>query len=163
MENLWSLDIAEVKVNTPKEILDEQAYWLGQITKNLITAEVEVDDYALRKGIFDNNFYIVAPTLDNYRYRLFTVEHDMDIYPLKIDLDEKLYQEIGGTNGGTSIEIDNELQFKEILEKVFHAHRTKHIVGVLNSQIRSFYPPEMDFKQNRVETQVVSQSEDNYF
>src|SRR5262249_4159619 len=29
-------------------------------------------------------FSFVAPTLDNYRYRLFRVEHGIDLYPLRI-------------------------------------------------------------------------------
>jgi hypothetical protein len=89
MDNLWPEDIGQTDdETTPLTILQEQAKLLGTRTQNIITAIVETEIGDGYKAAFTHDFYIVAPILQNYRYRLFSVTHDIDFYPLSVYLEE---------------------------------------------------------------------------
>jgi hypothetical protein len=79
--SLWG-DLSTLKtIRTPKTILAEQAEILNQATKGLIRAEI----MSSQGG--ENLTYsltIIAPILNNYRYLVCNVQHDINIYPCKI-------------------------------------------------------------------------------
>jgi hypothetical protein len=174
MQDLWPDDIAVLDTKPPTTILKEQATLLGEKTKNIITAEVEQIDHMniflthdengkdMGKDIkikFGYNFYIVAPALGNYRYELFSLYYDIEMYPLYIFPDEDIYIEFHNNRAkvhrsciphpqirenlrnkfGKNIEenciiAESEEEFLDALKQIFNAQKTKKIIGSLLAQ-----------------------------
>jgi hypothetical protein len=81
--DLWPNDIDVTEVLTPLAIMRYQAGQLRQRTKSLLEAEVDTEEPDGGKVV--HHFDIVAPALDRYRYRLFTVSHDRAlVYPVTL-------------------------------------------------------------------------------
>lgn len=130
--NLWPEDIAVTDVVAPVSILKEQASLLGERTKNLVEGSVTP---GLGKGVnvllkdrFNYDFDLVAPALNHYRYRLFSISHGVEFYPLIIDvtaLDTDQFQ------------LYNEEEFLKALEALFSSEKTKGIIGSLIAQSRA--------------------------
>lgn len=162
MQDLWSKNIGKRIDNSPVSIMREQAKLLGQKTNNLVEAEVGIG--SPNNGSFVYHFYIVASTLNDYHFRLFTVEHDIDIYPLTIYVDEVLGEELGvgpsrtiaaemqkqvskalpnilhsPTTGHYLISVLSESEFVDNLGKILNSKRTQQVISVLLSQVNADY------------------------
>jgi hypothetical protein len=164
MTNLWPAEITEVsEITPPVVILDQQAAMLGNMTKNIILAEIksekeaifvlETDDF-LYKYEFSYAFYIVAPILDNYRYNLLTIWHNIDLYPVVVNVEENIYKEIykdfddkitfspwalrvqyeGKNQVEDSFMANSKKEFLDILKAIFGASKTKRIISALLAQ-----------------------------
>src|SRR5262245_38143551 len=98
MTDLWPTDIEKAeKLETPVSILKQQASLLGERTNQIVTAKVAQTDKD--HGLPDSDdfayvFFIAAPALGNYRYRLFTVAHGIELYPLVFKLDTDIKAEL---------------------------------------------------------------------
>jgi len=138
---------------------------LGKKTNNLVEAEVvQLEPKISEKIEFNYVFLIVAPALDNYRYKLFTISYGINLYPLAIDVDRDIRAEILpdareredqirkreslvaqlGTESAIDWEeivdrrrlvAESEDEFVEILKKIFSAKKTKRVIGALLSMI----------------------------
>jgi len=121
--DLWPADIAvTANLQTPVTILREQALLLGEKTKNVVEAEVISGGNNIE---FTHSFILVAPALENYKYRLFTVRHPVELYPLWINFDS--------WNEEPS-EVDSEEEFVKELKVIFAHKRTKDIIQALIAQ-----------------------------
>ncbi len=126
MNDLWAEDIVTGTVNTPVAILREQASLLGKKTQNLVLAEV-----ASSAGYqFKHRFKITAPALGDYAYTLFSIEHPIGLYPLKMDLDGELADELEWDDE----EINDESKFIKFLDRILKAERTKQIIRTFLAQ-----------------------------
>src|SRR5271166_5255710 len=78
--DLWPKAKFETDIVTPVSIMRRQAALLGEKTQQLLTAEVNTTAIGTQ---MTHSFRLVAPTLDNYRFELFSVVHKVDeLYPL---------------------------------------------------------------------------------
>src|SRR5437867_9307579 len=115
--NLWPEDIAVTEAVAPVSILKDQASKLAERTKNLVEARVRNSARDSYDDDFAYDFELVAPALNNYRYRLFAISHDVQFYPLFIHdceaFDEK------------DVPVDDEEQFLKVLKVIFSSERTK--------------------------------------
>ena len=147
LEDLWPEDIDVTDELPPVSILKEQAALLGQRTKNLVEGRVRggISDYARTqfhyrgsdypRTQFHYTFELVAPALENYRYELFSISHDVDIYPLIVEWDSPdnaMLSQVAGERG-----IENEEQFIGALEIIFSSDRTRKVISSLISQSRA--------------------------
>ena len=124
--DLWP-DIEQSQVVPPVAILREQAAALGKKTHNLLNGRVQTRTNGTR---FVHTFYIVAPTLDDYSYELFSIEHGPDQYPVQAP----------GRPGPMPrimerIETDKELI--DYVREVLNSDRTKKVVGSLLAQVKA--------------------------
>jgi hypothetical protein len=121
--SLWPNDIAISNNNlrAPVTILRQQATFLGEQTQNLVVAEVNSEN---RDGTFWYGFNLVAPALGNYRYRLFSIIHSINFYPIEIDF--------FGVDG--LIKVSSEQEFIESLKTIFASEKTKQVVQALMAQ-----------------------------
>jgi hypothetical protein len=117
--DLWG-DIQPSAVRTPVAILREQAALLGNNTQNLVEAKVETSGIA---GNFIHSFNLVAPALDNYKYKLFTVHHGPELYPISVN---------DQTNA-----LETEERFVDWLRQRLSSDKTRKIVGNLLAQATS--------------------------
>lgn len=138
MHDLWPNDLKMTgDVKPPSTVLKEQAALLGTRTRNIVLAEVIRSELELRVGnSLEFSFYIVAPALGNYRYRLFTVLHPVvNLYPVNIFLDDDVYHEITEgdvqANGRAVLKAATQAEFEDILRKVFASSKTRQIINSL--------------------------------
>ena len=77
-------------MRAPVTILKEQATFLGQRTKNIVIVKV----FRLETGTstFKYAFNVVGPAIGNYTYRLFTMSHGAEFYPLTLALHSGLLE-----------------------------------------------------------------------
>ena len=138
MRDLWPEDFGHIsELKAPVTILKEQASLLGKKTSNLVEAEV-VQYSSPTPGKFDYTFYIVAPVLDNYKYKLFTISHGIDSYPVTIYVGEDMQAEIDLaeidlTEPREKLVAESESEFVEVLKKIFSTEKTKRAIGTLLS------------------------------
>jgi hypothetical protein len=140
--DLWPDDIATKRVRAPITILREQAAVLGQKTRNLVQGDVVNNQRMSTNEYFVYDFYIEAPTLDNYSYKLLSVYHHISLYPLEINVEESIFQEVlsdlnVGQNeaGEPTIFVDSEEGFVEALRLIFRADKTMRVITALLSQV----------------------------
>ena len=172
MTDLWPDSIETAKVKSPAALLREQASLLGRKTRNLVQAEVkgggrqrdyfenvitesilkqaEFKGESPQRDYFHYSFQIVAPALDYYRYELFTITHDIQLYPLIICLEHDIYSEIERFSNflvkteENKFEIKSENEFLEILKAVFGSEKTRRVITALLSQLDFSWRPEDD-------------------
>ncbi len=136
MEDLWpdDDDIKLVtKIKAPVAILKEQAALLGEKTDNIVTAMVvSYSPAGLELRRFHYIFYIEAPILAGYRYELFTMSHDIELYPVYFSVDESI--KIAVFDREVKIIANSEAEFIGILKKIFNSDKTKKIIGAIFSQ-----------------------------
>ena len=104
----------------PATILREQAALLREKTNQLVEGDVRsysVDDSP--KLPFRHDFNVVVPSLGNWRYRLFTVVHGVELYPLRVQASFDTF------------ECQTEEQFTEVLRQVLADPTTLKVVSSL--------------------------------
>lgn len=128
MSNLSSIfdGVIEESITVPPvAVLNELAQELNKITKGLLFARVgqkiNSEDHS-----FILDFYIVAPSLNNYSYEAFTVIHDLGLYPLSI-----------WSNSNEFIaEADNQEEFEKALKWIFSSPGIKKVINGLLAQVK---------------------------
>lgn len=118
-QNLWP-DFAVEPLKSPKAILKEQASFLMEKTQNILSAEVDTSQ--ANDGKITHSFFVVAPALDNYRYKIFHVSHSVIFYPMSLTWN-------GGMYG-----IDSEGAYVRMLKEIFNYPDTIRIIQSLMSQ-----------------------------
>ena len=128
--NLWPEDIALTQIVAPVAILKEQAALLGERTKNLVEGRVtqRKRDY-LYPLTLTYDFDLVAPALDHYQYRLFSISHDVEFYPLTIDNSDAL--------NDNQLHVNDEEEFLSALGQIFSSDKTKGVIKSLVAQSRA--------------------------
>src|SRR5882757_7771035 len=116
--DLWGKFQAEA-VRTPVAILREQAALLGKKTQNVVEARVDSGSSGIG---FYHSFNLVVPALDEYTYQLFTIRHDVDLYPIRLD------------DGNHA---KNEQEFTDWLGRKLSAPDTLRVVQNLLAQAKS--------------------------
>lgn len=139
MIDLWAEDIGLIAVKTPVAILKEQASLLGRKTKNLLVGEITA--WSPSPCQFGYRFNISAPAI-NYKYSLFAIYYDINMYPMGMILDESVADElrlnerykdlVADQNKVT--QIASEEMLIEILGIILKSHRTKQVVNSLLAQ-----------------------------
>lgn len=126
--DLWPSDINVLpNISTPVSLLREQATLLGEKTYGLVEAEVRSggDKDEDKYSQFIHTFYLVAPALDNYRHKLFTVTHKVELYPLTIRFSNQDFL------------ANDSAQFTECLKKIFADEKTKSVIQAFIAQSRT--------------------------
>jgi hypothetical protein len=150
IDNLWPEEIASPTEEVPPiTILKQQASLLGQMTRNIVEAEVETASTDI-EGVLRHTLYLVAPALNFYRYPLLDVEHKItSMYParIKVRSAEKQQKDIRDDIWDfQKSPADNEEEFKDKLKSVFADEETKRIIGVLLAQSGQKRP---DFRKRK--------------
>lgn len=117
--DFWG-EIETTEVKTPLSIMREQAAALGPRTKNLVEAKVDTET---RGGEFIHTFELVVPALEDYTYRLFQVQHSVEMYPIRVK--------------GTPIELETEETFTAWLRERLSSEKTRKLVSNLLAQAQS--------------------------
>lgn len=135
IRDLWPKDLSMIsKSNSPSSILMEQAEILAQKTGDLVRAEVITPEIPIHSGFLDYNFFIVAPRLNHYRYRLFSIWYDLNLYPVFFELDSDIDAEVRGKKRG-ELRAKSEQEYIDLLGKILNAEKTRRIIRTLVSLV----------------------------
>ncbi len=137
--------IEENLVKPPVAVLKELALGLEKRTTGLLVGEVVQDNLNSK---FHLRFYIKAPSLNNYRYNVFEIEHDLSFYPLRIKaIDDDIFKStpnalsdfdgFGGSKEYLYVNIKDQQELEEILKKIFSSSQVKRVINGLLAQIKS--------------------------
>lgn len=132
-DDLWPTDLADIEpISVPSAILMEQADVLRRKTYSVLEGSI----HNSRESDMDDDdliwhFLIYCPIL-KYSFELFHIYHSVELYPLRLWCEDP---EI--SHGATTINIDSEEEFKNILRRIFSSKRTKRILVSLISQAKS--------------------------
>ncbi len=122
IESLWGdLEFSEL-METPVTILRRQAALIGEQTNRVIEGVVET------RGADDTFVYelsLVMPSLDNYQFKLISVQHDISLYPLTI---YRLYVDSG------VYPCRNEDEYLATLRSILSSTEVHSIIRALYSQ-----------------------------
>lgn len=125
-DDLWPEEIGSVEVEPPITVIRKQAALLGNKTSNLVEGivkrMVEGDDVVI-------SFYLNAPALNDYRYKLFSVYHNIaDLYPVETLRDDEQHRPDG---------IKDEEELSDYLRSKFNSGKTLAIIRSLMVQSRA--------------------------
>ena len=128
-ESLWPKDLVSTIPAVPLTLIKDQAAHLGRLTNNIVGANVKtrVDE----DGDFWIAFTIVAPALGSYEYKLFSLWHGPDLYPIRV--------------AGTENSLEDESSLRDFLRDTFASKTTIKIVQALIAQARSVTMDEDDY------------------
>lgn len=87
MSDFWPEELGSTTPEPPVSILREQARHLSSRTKGFLEGIVSTtrEKKEGEEDLFHHVFFIVAPMLDNYSYRLLWVVHSINLYPVTIE------------------------------------------------------------------------------
>jgi len=119
-DDLWPEGQSEIK--PPVTILREQASFLNNKKWGL---RGEIDKLPSNDNSFHYVFFIEVPAIDNYRYMLFGIRHDINMYPLNFIIDSK---EIAYGIFDGDMAADSEENFIEKLKNIFNS---KEVIQIL--------------------------------
>ena len=123
--DLWPKDIGDSKLTPPLKILREQAGFLSEKTGGLVAAEVTTQ--VVSNEMIHNTFVLVVPSLDDYRYELFEVRHQVSFYPCDI-------LPRSGHNLPNYMDLPREDKFVEALGSLFGSLEIKRLIHSLVAQ-----------------------------
>ncbi|MVM33645.1 hypothetical protein GO755_26640 [Spirosoma sp. HMF4905] len=118
-QNLWP-EFEFIPARQPKTILREQANFLIQKTKNILSADIESSQ---SRDLIYHRFIIYAPALNNYRYELLVVRHTIITYPLDVFFEGEAFSTA-----------NDEGELLNALSNIFNHPSTKKVLDSLLSQ-----------------------------
>lgn len=121
VEDLWPGNIAESNLVTPLAILREQGALLGEKTRQLVRGEVDTQTVGT---MLVHHFQVAAPTL-NYRYELFSAQHNVNFYPLVV------------RHKNENVSVKDEAEFKAKLKELLADQHTVNVVHSILAQVRT--------------------------
>jgi len=124
--DLWPKEIVATDITTPAAIMQMQASLLSKRTNYKLRGAVETTTAG---STLLQTFYIVAPSLENYRYELFAVYHGAVPYPVRVKSAPQDVKDLGFL-------MENEQEFLAWLRAVLASSETKRVVGALLAQVK---------------------------
>jgi hypothetical protein len=122
-EDLWGDLPTGDTMRTPHAVMLEQANLLTKKTSGMLVSDVARGTQSDR---FINQLFIMAPSLNNYRYNVISVSHDVTLYPARI---------FSAPFPNRTVEDEEEL--KVALREAFTASEVRKVISALLAQIRS--------------------------
>lgn len=113
----------DYEVKLPIVVLKELGQALEKKTQGLLIAQVRQELWGQK---FQIHFAIIAPSLNNYGYHVFWIEHDIKMYPLKIYHDEIKDKEI-----------NNQEELEKEIKVIFSSSEVKRVINGLLAQIKA--------------------------
>ena len=137
MKNLWPAAFEASDLPSTKELLEEQARLLPQLTNDMVLADiVQLDELdMIRYGMsndFAYRFDIRGKFLKDYRFNLFSFSHDITLFPVVFRLDEKIAAEVRVTQepfSGKKIVVKDAEELESLLSQIFGTARLKSVIS----------------------------------
>jgi hypothetical protein len=123
-QNLWGSLPNVDGVRPPYALLKEQADHLREMTQGLLYGEISQRTLT---SYFILTFGVKAPALNNYFYELFTVTHDIDLYPARIETPD----------GSVRAETKDEIELTKVIADILKSSKTQRVIAGLLAQLKA--------------------------
>jgi len=132
-KSLWG-DLSQPEiVRTPFTILKEQAAILSKATNGLLVGDVARSQSPGQQNVLSILVLrVIAPSLDDYRYSILEVCHDITLYPLEL-------RDFSG-NETYSKQCDSEEAFEQALGEILSSPPVRKVISALLSDIYANTP-----------------------
>ena len=167
MENLWKINFEPMSINTPKEIVETQCEYLGELTDGKIIAKISdyegpISSYTklnfltifgssfkdqkvniqedlgdIGKSTFTFEFFITSPKTPNYKYRIMFFQYGIAFFPTVIVLDEAIANELEGEQ---DIICYSQEEFENNLKNILNSQKIENVVNALLAIAQSGKP-----------------------
>jgi hypothetical protein len=136
MGSLWPDDLPTDIQKPPRVLLLEQALHLKKQTNSRLTGDVIKRTVTHPDPVtFNYSFVLIAPALGNYSYSLINFDHPVELYPVKIIVDDKMKAALPELfPKERTIMAKDEEEFLMIVGKIFNSECTRKIITGLLSQ-----------------------------
>lgn len=145
IKNLWpeSFDVSDTNP-PPVQVLEEQAKLLPKLTNDIVYAHV---DFIPSKGKifsidggslgfdFTYSFLIKGKFVTDFSFEVFSLGHDINLYPVMINLDYDIHQQIFPNETESkqyyeidSIHIPNLSALEDFIEKVLKSKKVYRVI-----------------------------------
>jgi hypothetical protein len=129
MKNLWPDSFEAAPIKTPKEIMEEQGKLLPKLTGDMVYAEVADINLPFKKYDFNYGLRIRGKFIENYSLHVFSVMHDILVYPIRMSIDEAIAKELGLEN--KEFEFEDQENFEKMFEAILKSQRVNKVIGTL--------------------------------
>lgn len=124
MPDLWPEDLGvATDIKPPVAILREQADLLTKKTQGKL--EGRITSSGKPDKTFTHQFFITAPALDEYSFRLLSIHHPIDYYPLVLSFDAV----------NRSTQCGDESEYINVLRDTLADEKTKKIITAILAQL----------------------------
>jgi len=155
MKNMWNLSLDDGAMGTltpPDEIVAIQCRYLEEITNNNILAKITPyrnhDDHDTVDNIFEFEFFLTSPYTPNYKFSIMFMRHTIDYYPLIIELNNDIDNEIRSlsdilvgsvlNSSLSEIKVKNEDEFTHLFSQIINSKKMKNVINSLYSMKKSY-------------------------
>lgn len=138
MENLWgNIEKMDDDILFPKEILEEQSDILPNLTEGKLYGEVvdytndvweELDE--VKETEFCYRLFIRSRFMENYRFGVLTIFHNIDMYPVYIKADTSIHLELTNKKNGF-LQANSEKEFKKTLASILQSEKVNVVIKSL--------------------------------
>ena len=136
-DDLWGVLPAPSISPLPANVLKEQGALLAEKTNGILTGQTKVRFDIDKDEVERTNlqFYIVCPTLNNYRYEVLSVEHPRfgNAFPARID-----YQQFANDDVTTYVTANDLEEFKNRVKDILQSDRVKSVISALLREAQQF-------------------------
>ena len=120
------------KIETPKKILKKQGEYLSKKTNDIVYAicdEIPRERLTEQEKGYDfrYEYLITSKNLKNYTFKLFSIYHNITLYPLLIVLDVQVGSDIGLKKKS----IGSKEEFEATLKLIFASKVMESVIGTL--------------------------------
>ena len=136
MGSLWPDDLPADTQKPPRVLMLEQALHLRKQTNSVLTADVIKRTVTHPDPVtFNYSFVLIAPALGNYTFSLINFDHPVELYPVKVIVDEEMKASLPELfPKERTVMARDEEEFLEIVSRIFSSERTRKIIRGLLSQ-----------------------------
>ena len=128
-DDLWGTIPTADTTPVPASVLREQGSLLSEKTNGILSGIVRIhSSYGEGREISKIVFYIVCPTLNNYRYEVLLVNqsHFPDVFPVDVVFDES--DDAIGTVRKSAKNVE---EFKALVKDILQSERVKKVISAL--------------------------------
>lgn len=134
MKNLWPQSFKEPDFEKPKTIFEQQAKLLPTLTGDMVYAKVTelgIIDASIDhiNNTFIYGFYLTAKFLPDYSYKVLSFSHDITLYPVKLNINSEIRNEIDIKS--IVIKVESPQDLESLLEKILKSERISKIIGAI--------------------------------
>jgi len=142
IKNMWNINLSYAASGItvpPDEIIEAQCKYLLELTGGKIIARVsaykiyEENDVPNDKFVFE--FYLSSLSAPYYKFRVMFISYPIEYYPVAIELDDEIAEELGTTEGSNRDSrfryCDKEEEFISILPNIINSKKVNKVINSL--------------------------------
>ena len=126
----------------PEEVISKLLKGFDNATGGLLDLQIQEHTEYLKSGLgaFQFRVLLTSYNMSKYRFEIMRCGYDIEMYPVKISLEDSIYEEIMGwpKTFDDTIKAENEEELEETVRKTFDTKRFEEIVSGLMKISKKF-------------------------